>query len=236
VDSQEDTESEAEMARARREVAESVRQHAQQGRGKVPAGLARWAEVELAPPVIPWQRRLARVVRTAVAWRPGAVDLRYTTPSRRQAGLGFGAGRAVLPAYQRPVPKVGIGLDTSGSMGTAELAASLAEVQGVLKAVGAEVSFCSCDSKVHEGAKGSVRTVKEARKLVKGGGGTSFLPIFETLAKDRCEVIIICTDGCGPAPAQAPRGMRVIWVLMGPFARKPCAWGDHIFLPQQEAR
>lgn len=218
--------SEAEVERMVRAVAEAVREHAAKGIGKVPAGLARWAEKALEPARIPWQTKLALITRNAVAWRDGAVDHRYDAPGRRQAGIGYGPGKPIMPRLRQPVPRVAIAVDTSGSMGTNELRDACREAAGVLKAVGADVEFLACDCRVH--TLQPVRRWEDIPALLKGGGGTDFNPIFEALDKrrPRPEVVVVMTDGMGPAPAQAPRGMKVVWVGIGPFKQRPAVWGE----------
>jgi predicted metal-dependent peptidase len=123
---------------------------------------------------------------------------------------------------------VAIAVDTSGSMGAAELTAALREANGVLSAIGADITYLACDADVHELIK--VRDVKEMAKRLTGGGGTDFRPVFEALEKVRPipEVLIFITDGCGPAPPAPPPRTRVIWLLVGPYQQAPCSWGTQI--------
>jgi len=225
--------SEAEVNQIRQRVAEAVKQHCKDnpgGRGNMPLGLDRWAETVTKPPKVPWQTVLGRVVRRAVAYRPGAVDYSYRKISRRQGGVGFGPGCPVLPAYVRPVPRVTFILDTSGSMSQAQLETSLSECGNVLLAVGAEVTFMSCDHAVH--AIGKVEQPSQLARLVKGGGGSSFVPAFEELAKlrPRPEVAIFATDGAIAVPPTAPRGMQVIWLLIDVYNKDAptLAYGERI--------
>jgi predicted metal-dependent peptidase len=210
-----------EMKAMRDQVAADIQDFARKGRGSVPAGLARWANAQLTPPKIPWEQRLARICRNAVVNRPGAVDYSYSVISRRQAGVGYGPGMPILPGLVEPIPCVGVGLDTSGSMGQDEIMRGATETAGILKAVGADIQFVACDSEVH-GVK-KISSVKEMAALIKGGGGTDFVPIFDAVEKmnPRPEVFVMITDGDGPAPAQPPRGVQVIWLLVGPYRRKP---------------
>lgn len=222
-----DGRTEGEQERSLREVAEDIqRVAAARGIGSIPAALRRWADEALAPPVVPWRKKLAQLARRAVAWRPGAVDHRYDAPSRRQAGIGYGVGRPVLPRLRAPVPRVALVIDTSGSMGSAEIADCLGEAKGVLEAVGAELEFCACDAAVHE--LRPVADIRAMAALLKGGGGTDFRPAFEALAtrKPRAEVVIFATDGYGPAPELPPAGMHTIWLLVGGNEQPPAAWGD----------
>lgn len=217
--------SEAELEGMRRVVAEAVNEEAAKGRGTVPAGMKRWAEEYLSPPKIDWRDHLARSCRRAVTFVSGMVDYSYHRPARRQGAFGYGTRVPIMPTMRRPVPRVAIGVDTSGSMGADELETAVTESAGVLKAVGASVDFLACDSQV--GASRTVKSVHELRDALIGGGGTDFDPIFDAvdrLPKGRPDILIIITDGCAPAPTNQPLDLQVIWVLVGPHRQKP--WGD----------
>lgn len=224
-----DAPSDVEMEAAKDQVAEAVQQEAKKGRGTVPAGLARWADVRKQPPRIPWEARLARACRRALDVRAGSVDFRFGRMSRRQAGVGYGPGKPVLPGLVAPIPNVGIGFDTSGSMGAKELETAITESEGILRAVGAEVSIVVCDAQVH--AVGKLESSKDITKHLKGGGGTDFRPLFDQVSKltPKPEVFVFITDGCGPSPDHAPPGVHVIWLLVGPYKQHPgVSWGQVI--------
>ena len=110
--------------------------------GNVPGGLLRWAE-EILNPKINWRKVLAAELRRAVAEVSGAVDYSYRRPSRRAAVTG----NVVLPALRRPVPEVAVVCDTSGSMTEDLLAMVLAEVEGLMRALGLarQVRVLACD-------------------------------------------------------------------------------------------
>lgn len=221
-----DGRSKADIGRIRSTVAAAI--SSSKSRGNVPAGLLRWAQEELAPPKVRWQDKLARACRAAVAYKAGAVDYRYERPSRRQAGVGFGKGKPILPALRAPIPEVAVAVDTSGSMGQKELALAIAETAGILRAAGTPVTFLAGDAAVHAVAKiGDWRRLKD---LMKGGGGTDFAPIVEGIAKlrPRPSVAVIITDGYGPAPEKPPAGTNVIWLLVGQGCKKPSTWGEEI--------
>lgn len=229
--------SESEIQQTRMQVAQAVKAHVAQhgtGRGSVPLGLDRWADDVTKPPKVRWQDVLARTVRQAVAYRPGAVDYSFSRVSRRQGAVGFGPGRPVLPAFVRPVPRVAFVLDTSGSMSGDQLTAGLTEAIGVLKTCGSEITFLSCDYAVH--AVGKVQSPAHFAKPVKGGGGSSFIPAFEHINKmrERPQLVVFATDGDICVPDHAPRGYDVIWLLIdsGDDPAKPhkptTAYGKHI--------
>lgn len=217
-----------EIANMRHRVAEAIER--EKSRGTVPGGWVVWAKEQLAPPKLRWQEKLARATRRAIAARPGGVTHTWARLSRRQAACGYGPGRPLIPALSQPTPDVAVVIDTSGSMGATELKMGLAEVAGVLRAVGSSVDFIAIDAAVHSFQK--VRNVDDIVPLLKGGGGTDFRPAFAKLeeSRRRPEVVIFVTDGCGPAPETPPKWCRTIWLLVGQYAKAPCAWGEHVVL------
>ncbi|MEU8004615.1 VWA-like domain-containing protein [Catellatospora sp. NPDC049111] len=207
----------------RRQTAQSVRQHVR-GRGTVPAGWQRWAE-QVLEPTIDWRQALAGAVREAAAWAGGAVDYTYRRPSRRGAALPG----VVLPSLRRPLPRVAIVIDTSGSMSEDDLAAVLAEVGGVLRAVGVRgnrVAVLACDADVHAARR--VSTVGEV--VLAGGGGTDMrVGISAALAvPEPPHFVIVLTDGYTPWPDAALSRTRIIAGLVGADAPKPPSWIEAI--------
>lgn len=228
-DTQEPGRTEVDVQRIRAETARSINDHAAKGRGNVPGGWVRWAADTLKPAKVPWRQKLARACRGYLAQLAGAQDYRYAKPARRQAGLGSGQGKPIFPIMRSPVPRVVVAVDTSGSMSEKDLEVCLQEANGVLSAVGTHVDFMSCDAAVN--GRSRVRRWQDMAKLLKGGGGTDFRPVFEAVARgaDRPDVVVFCTDGDGPAPAAPPRGVHVIWLLVGSSRRHPRFSGGHEF-------
>jgi predicted metal-dependent peptidase len=209
----------------RRQVAREVTTHARQA-GNVPTGLLRWAGLELAPQV-DWRRALAAELRKAVADTAGAVDYSYRRPSRRAAV----AGPVVLPALRRPVPEVAVVCDTSGSMTEDLLAAALAEVEGLLAALGLarQLRVLACDTAV-----GAARRVSSARQVeLVGGGGTDMGAGIAAAAalRPRPAVTVVLTDGYTPWPDAAPRGMRVVVGLLGIDPPDAPPWARSVRVP-----
>jgi len=230
------------IERVKKAVAGAIKDHVEKhGAGSVPGGWQVWSDEQLTPPQIRWQDKLRRAVRSGVARVKGMVNFHYERPSRRQWGIGYGAGRPILPAMYAPVPKIGVFVDTSGSMGADDLRIAMSEVDGVLKASGGEVIFGACDASVHGITK--VADVKAACAALKGGGGTNFCPVFDELEAmnrmTRPHVVVFLTDGDGPAPERCPDNLHVIWVIVGkhgriPYTRKgkEIAWGDQIIVQE----
>lgn len=191
----------------RRQVAQSIKDHSS-SRGDVPAGWKRWAEVELAPPKVPWTKELAAVIRRTQADLQGMVDYSWKRLSRRSTD------QILMPGLRRPkIECVGV-IDTSGSMSDGDLSACLREFAGVLKVCGLEgMRFIAVDAAAHV----SKRVFKPTQVELAGGGGTDMrVGIDKALTlKPRPDVIIVFTDGETPWPTEPPKdGTRVIAVLV----------------------
>ena len=206
----------------RRQVAQEVIAHGKQP-GTVPAGMLRWAE-EILRPKVNWRTLLAAELRRAVAEVSGAVDYSYRRPSRRSAV----AGQVVLPALRRPVPEVAVVCDTSGSMTEDLLAMVLAEVEGLLRALGLarQVRVLACDIAV-----APAQRVNSARQVqLIGGGGTDMgVGIAAAAAlRPRPAITVVLTDGYTPWPAAAPKGIRVVVGLLGAGAPAAPPWARSV--------
>ena len=216
--------SEVEAEAIRRHTAEAMRAHLR-ARGRLPAGWRRWAE-QVLEPVVDWRTVLRGAVREAVAWACGAVDYTYRRPSRRTAALRG----VVLPSLRRPLPRVAIVIDTSGSMGDDDLAEALAEVTGVLREVGVRgnrVTVLACDADVH--AVSRVTSVEQV--TLAGGGGTDMRVGIATAlaARERPQIVIVLTDGHTPWPDEIP-SCRVIAALIGTDPPAPPGWVETVYV------
>ncbi|MCB5182212.1 vWA domain-containing protein [Streptomyces antimicrobicus] len=206
----------------RRTTAQAMREH-RRGRGRLPAGWQRWAE-ELLEPTVDWRQVLAGAVREAAAWAGGAVDYTYRRPSRRTPALRG----VVLPSLRRPLPRVAIVVDTSGSMGEDDLAAALGEVTGVLREVGVRgnrVAVLACDADV----QAVTRVTGADQVTLAGGGGTNMVVGIEAALAlpDRPNIVVVLTDGWTPWPAETP-SCRLIAALIGADAPEPPAWVESV--------
>ena len=202
----------------RRQVAREIVTHGKTA-GKMPAGLLRWAQ-DVMEPRVNWRSVLKAELRRAVAEVSGAVDYSYRRPSRRASV----AGNIVLPALRRPVPEIAIVCDTSASMTDDLLAGALAEVDGLLRALGLarQVRVLACDTAVE-----AAQRVSSARQVqLTGGGGTDMVAgIAAAIAlRPRPAVTIVLTDGFTPWPPLAPKGTRVVVGLLGLEAPDAPPW------------
>jgi predicted metal-dependent peptidase len=214
--------SEVEAQSLRRITAEGIRRN----RGNIAAGWHRWAQRVLEP-TIDWRRHLSGAIREALAWSAGAIDYSNRRPSRRSSAMP----KVVLPSLVRPLPKVAVVVDTSGSMSGQDLAVALAEINGVLMAVGVggnQVTVLSCDADIHNVRQ--VRNIDQVELL--GGGGTDMRVGIEGAINrpDPPNVVIVLTDGYTPWPDQPPRA-RLIAGLIGTDAQAAPEWIESIRIP-----
>lgn len=193
----------------REQVAIAFREHVT-SRGTVPGEWARWAD-EILEPKIPWQQVLAATVRRAVSWANGRAEYSYSRASRRQSAVP----RVVLPGTRRPMPRVAIVVDTSGSVDDGLLGQALGEIDGTLAALGTPpggVTVIACDAAVH-----AVSQVRDARAAALGGGGGTDLReglVAVVEARPRPDVVIALTDGYTPWP-ETPLPVPLIAAIIG---------------------
>ena len=196
----------------RRRVAIEYDEHLRRtGRGDVPGDAWRWAK-QILEPTVRWEPLLAGAVRRAAGWANGRTDYTYARPSRRQSS----APRILLPGMRRPVPRIAVVVDTSGSVDDVLLGRALGEVDGALRGLGvsdSSVTVFSCDAAVHQ-----VQRVRRARDARLAGGGGTDMRVGIKVAHDqrpRPDVIVVFTDGETPWPDSAPPGSAVIAALLG---------------------
>ncbi|GAA2210994.1 VWA-like domain-containing protein [Nonomuraea monospora] len=191
-----------------------------EARGTAPGGWRRWAEATLRPEV-DWRATLARLVRRGLAQAAGRVDYSYRRPSRRAAAVPS----IVLPALVRPLPRVTVLVDTSGSVTRPALEQALAELDGVLRATGHQrLDVICCDTQAYPAQR--VRAAAQVELV--GGGGTDLRPGFEA-AERGADVLVVLTDGDTPWPPHRPRPY-VVTCLFGDRHTAP-HWAGAVRVP-----
>lgn len=118
------------------------------------------------------------------------------------------------PGRVRPrVPRVCIGLDTSGSVSQREYVRYLAEVQAMKRRTNAEIFVILCDTEIQSVSQ--IKDVKEISKIeFKGRGGTDFRPVFEIANTMDLDLLVYLTDLMGTFPDTKPE-YPVLWTLPG---------------------
>jgi predicted metal-dependent peptidase len=185
--------------------------------GRLGGELARMID-HLLQPQLPWRALLARYM-TAVA----RDDYSYIRPSRRE-------GDFILPTLRSHQLDLVVAVDTSGSIRDSEMQEFVDEIDALKGQVRARVTLLPCDAKLCEGAPWVFEPWDRFRRPeeVKGGGGTSFLPVFDWVERNavRPDLLVYFTDAQGPFPANEP-GYPVIWLVKG---RLKVPWGQRIQL------
>jgi predicted metal-dependent peptidase len=174
--------------------------------GKLPAGLERLFQ-DILNPQVDWREHIAALFARKV----GSGSFDWRRPDRRlivrdiyaPGPSGHGAGTIV------------VGVDTSGSIGPKQLDMFFAEMSGILEDLRPKrVLVMWCDAEVHRVDEaedpGDLNSIRCAG--APGGGGTSFVPVFNEIEKQGLEpdALVYLTDGMGSFPEQSPR-YTVIW-------------------------
>jgi predicted metal-dependent peptidase len=213
----------------RRQTAEEVRKAKSSKPGSVPGGIVRWAD-EILSPRVDWRKELAATLRNAVRKVMGQSDFTYRRPSRRQAAVP----KIVLPAMDKYLPFVAVVVDTSGSMSQKQLAQGLAEIKGVLNALGhgERVIVFSVDAQAS-----ACQTVFNPNQVkLTGGGGTDMGVGIEAAAQHRPtpNIIIVFTDGMTPWPSKPPPRSKVTICICSDRSPPTPSWASTVRVPVAE--
>lgn len=209
----------------RRRVAEEITRIAAQWPGGVAGGWLRWAEATLHPQ-LDWRKLLAAKVRSSTAAVSGAADYSYARPPRRRVP------RVVLPSLRRPVPRVAVIVDTSGSVTDDLLALAWTEVHGCLRGLGIRrdmLSIYAADATAHRLAGPPRRQV-----ALIGGGGTDMAEAIETAlaARPMPDLVVVVTDGLTAWPPAQPRREVIVALLPTAGTRPtPPSWAHVVDVP-----
>lgn len=196
--------------------------------GKLPATLEKLFEAFLKPK-IDWTDHIKALFARGV----GGDTYDYRQLDRRLITRSIGApGRTGHGAR-----KIAIGMDSSGSIYAVPqlIERFFAETAGILEDLRPEeVIVIWCDAQVQRidrmEDEGDVQA--SYHKGAVGGGGTSFIPVFEWLKEndleDELDCLVYLTDLEGSFPDQAP-SYPVIWGSINPTGTAP--FGDIVQIP-----
>ena len=186
--------------------------------GHMPAGLER----ALAPHRVhrlPWRQLLTRH-----AWSVAGDDYSYQRPSSRREGP------ALYPSLRGHEIYLVAAIDASGSVSDADLSGFLGELDAIKGSLRARVSVLVCDRQLQDEDPRLYEPWEPLAipQLLPGGGGTSFVPVFEWVGRQdrRPDLLVYFTDACGTFPKSAP-GYPVLWLVRGGV---PVPWGERIQL------
>ena len=185
--------------------------------GKLGGELKRMID-HLLQPQLPWRMLLARYM-TAIS----RDDYSYSRPSRRE-------GDYVLPSLRSGQTDLVVAVDTSGSIKDSEIEEFIEEIDALKGQVRARVTLLPCDAALCKGAPFRFEPWEQFSRPdeIKGGGGTSFVPVFQWVAKEgiQPDLLLYFTDADGEFPKQEPH-YPVIWLVKG---RSKVPWGQRIQL------
>jgi predicted metal-dependent peptidase len=168
--------------------------------GSIPAGM---------------QRELGALTQAQLDWRSYLWRYLVRTPmdftgfDRRFMGR-----KLYLEALEGESVQVFVAIDTSGSVGDAEMQWFLSEVRGILSAyphLNGELYYADAEA---YGPYFLTHNTEIPRPV--GGGGTSFVPFFEKVNANQdwytTGVCVYLTDGYGTFPEEPPT-LPVLWIV-----------------------
>ena len=134
--------------------------------------------------------------------------------SQKRVNRRFAAAEYILPGKKKArKPRLLLARDTSGSVFNEETQNDfLNEMLAISNFC--DVMVCDCDTKIHQTYK--VKKMSDFKKY-KGGGGTSFKPVFEEAKKLHVDGIVYLTDTYGDFPEKSAIGKfasKTIWVTV----------------------
>lgn len=206
-----------ELAERIRENILSVAQQIQRSQGSLPGSIEALVEATLRPQ-IRWQEVLAQFVTSCYGG-----NRRWLPPNRRHIHRGL-----YLQSSRRECLRAVVAIDTSGST-TLDLPQFFSELNGLLNSFGDyELTVIQADAGVADVQKYDQYNPapQNGKWEMSGGGGTSFVPVFEYVRKHseiNPSCLIYVTDGFGDAPEQPPE-YPVLWLLTED-GMKPAKWG-----------
>lgn len=129
-----------------------------------------------------------------------------TEPSRYYRNKRYPKLHGIVPGNKKQYKDpIAIAIDTSGSISSKELSIFIGEINNI--------SFpkviLQCDTKVNSVKEVSQKKLKELE--IVGRGGTSFVPIFDYVKKNKIKSVIVFTDMEGDFPKETPK-CNVLWV------------------------
>jgi predicted metal-dependent peptidase len=180
--------------------------------GKFPDSLKRRVDAILEP-VVNWREH----IRMEITGKIGARHETWERPNRRRLVLN---PMVIMPGKRGyGAELVVVAVDTSGSIGDKEIGVFFTELSSILADVRPKlVKIMWADAAVHRVDEASTMDELEdvRAKGAPGGGGTSFVPVFDKIAEDHIQpdTLIYFTDMEGRFPTVAP-AYPVVWASIG---------------------
>ncbi len=186
-------------------------------RGTLPSHIERIVE-QFRSGKLNWKELLAQFVTGCFGG-----SRRWLPPNRRYISSGL-----YLQSRRDSRLQAVLAIDTSGST-SGDLPRFADELVNLLNTFGQyELKVICCDAKVQSVKTYTPEDPFDGKKIeFKGGGGTSFIPVFKYMKENPCEapILIYFTDGYGDIPEKPP--YPVMWVIT-PHGKNYIPWGYEI--------
>lgn len=171
--------------------------------GNVPAGMDRIID-SLVNNKVNWKTLLRKYITNEIM-----SDYSWSRPNKRSRVLG-----TYLPSAVKENVELVVAVDTSGSIGQEELTQFVSEIVHIVKSTNnLKAKVWECDCEIHQELEVKNGNVKKILNMeVKGGGGTSHIPVFNKMEQEKAKVLINLTDGYTNFP-EKKYGFDTIWVL-----------------------
>jgi len=199
--------------------------------GDRPGGLLRELAGDFPVVRTPWPQILRAYLQDAVM--PTTRE-NFNRPGRRVLSL---ESDFFEPSFQsgRGVRRIGVAVDTSGSIDEKILLRFAGEIEAVQKRTGAELYLVVCDAEVTgeflvpAHGKTFTQRYKAGELQFRGGGGTDFAPALEKLNKSNVKIGLYLTDMMGNFGSEKPR-MPFVWCSTSEGYEPPAGFGRVIYL------
>jgi len=202
--------------------------HAKQ-QGHLPAGMERIVG-RLLETHIDWKGLLYRYITNEIP-----IDYTWSRPSRKSFSTGI-----YLPDTEKEKIDIIVAIDTSGSISQHELQMFMSEVVSILRQYRhVDLTIIDCDAEINSAITYKNATINDALRFnLKGGGGTSHLPVFKWIDKNlpTAKLLLAFTDGYTSFPKEENVNINTIWIVAGSYRlpSKDFPFGNVIELPMNE--
>lgn len=189
---------------------------AAKAQGKLPGAMEK-AFSEVLEPKVTWSDHIRSFFNRKVG--SGSYDWRNPDEELISRGQGVLEGRPIFAPGRSgfAANTIVVGMDSSGSIYSCPSLIDrwMGELSGILSDLRPKrIVVCWCDAKVHRVDEAEDPSDLEVirSKGAKGGGGTSFVPVFDEIDKMGLtpDALVYLTDGDGTFPKHAP-AYPVLW-------------------------
>ena len=202
--------SEEERRQIRDEVREALLQAAQAvGAGNLPSGVKRLIK-DLTKPVVNWRELLQQQIQSTIK-----DDFTWMRPNRRSWHMD-----AIMPGM-KPGNQIDvcIAIDTSGSIGEADIKDFLSEIKGIMEAYDEyKIQVWSFDTEIYNHETFTSENMDDISQYEPaGGGGTDFMANWEHMKLNNIEPkkFIMFTDGMPYSSWGDPDYCDTVFIIKG---------------------